>query len=110
MKIGDLVGKIAVAVGNCTLKHGIGIVQLLKLLCDGCKVKIKCGRNRNVVGRHREAVLSVAVRGQLGAVAVNAHDVIAKLRLYRNCHGLTDGRCGEIGRERASGDRAAALQ
>ena len=100
---GNLVCKRFVTVGKSLTDVGIRIVQLLKLLCDGRKVNVKCYRNRNILCRHSKAIRTTAVIGCGKAVECNRPNKIAEIGVNRNGHGITDGGSRPIDGEATAG-------
>ena len=90
-KRGNLSGKIIVAACNRILKRVVGIVQLLKFLCDGRKIDIKHNRDRNRLRRHDETIGAITIVGWSNTVDCNRINEIAKIGGNRNSYEVANG-------------------
>ena len=90
LKCNDLIGKIVVAACNRILKHFVGVVKLLKFLCDSRKIDVKLNRDQNLLRWHGKAICAVAIIDCGNAVNIHCVNKITKIWIYRNGYGVTN--------------------
>ena len=107
LKSNDLIGKVIVFVCHRLGKLRIGIIQLLKFLCDGRKVDVKLNRNGNILRGHSEAICIIAIVGCRNTVEGNFLDEIAKVGRNGNRYSFANGGACHISRVAAARSTSA---